>query len=646
MSIEGGKFLDQKYKDLTGSPEVKRAVVATQSDTKRPEETKHYPDREFIPHTRDERIEAYLDRLDYVIKDERGWRRLRQKLVNEFTIDVNDGDTLLKIANGLYESEKRIAIEQGRGTDIKELESKHDILTEYKSAIFEKRDIQERTLSSWLDYLKQNDAQYPTWFRYFVVRNLEKMGTLNKEKGEYSKRNDYTIAPFPELNSEALGFVYRMLTTGVGHQEFTDEPEKRDELTTLIEKKDFIKLYTFAQIETAGAPNREHIEGEWVKYDQGSDHHALENALRGKGTGWCTAEGSAYSHLEHGDFYVYYSRGTKGAYSEPRIAIRMEGDSIAEVRGVNHRQELEPALVDIATEKYHALPGGEKFDKKSLDMKRMTELTKKQETNQPLTKDDLRFLYEVDTEIEGFGYDRDPRIDELLETRYRKADITTLADCAPEHLSTSFTELSLTTEVYVEDTGTTLRFCDFREEQHQSKLPQLIELAQRLKETGSLAIPDLSFEGGSVSIEITPTLREQLKDWDTAKIAYEKADNSSPSWIYDELKNIPWKQPTASSLDILVLNHGKTTPQDRDVLVTQMDNAGYRPLTLAELIALGITRPELNKRDEILNTYEKHTLAGVSQAPFLDFVGGRRDLRAYDASDDWGDWSRFLFVRK
>src|SRR3989344_387976 len=399
MLMENPGFLNNKYPDLPGSKPVERAVVNARHDT----------ERKFAPHSREERIQAYLNRIDRIVEDERGWELLKNKIVKEFVIDTDDEDTLAKIAHGLYESEKRIAVEQGRGADVERAtEDEESVLEKYRGAALEKRDIQECTLGAWLDYLEQNDAEYPTWFRYFVVRNLEKMGTLDKEKGEYTKRTDYTIAPFPELNSEALGFTYRMLTTGIGHQEFTDEPEKREELEKLIAKKDFIKLSTFAQIETAGQLNRESLQGEWIKYDQGSDYHIIEQDLRGKGTGWCTAEGSAYSHLQGGDFYVYYTRSTSGTYSEPRVAIRMDGDSVAEVRGVNHRQELEPALVDVATEKYHALPGGEKFDKKSQDMKHVTALVKKQEKGEQFTKDDLIFLYEIDTPIEGFGYEKDP----------------------------------------------------------------------------------------------------------------------------------------------------------------------------------------------------------------------------------------------
>ncbi len=432
-------FLPNKYPDLPGSKPVERAVA----------KAKHDPERTFAPHSREERIQAYLNRIDTIVEDERGWELLKNKITKEFVIDTDDGNTLAKIASGLYESEKRIAIEQGRGGDVQRIDQNEDLVEKYKGLVEEKRDIQERTLDSWLDYLKQNDAHYPIWFRYFVVRNLGKMGTLDKEKGEYTKRTDYTVAPFPEINSEALGFVYRMLTTGIGHQEFTDAPEKRDELEKLITKKDFIRLYTFAQIETAGNLNRESLQGEWVKYDQGSDHHVLEDVLRGKGTGWCTAEGSAYSHLQGGDFHVYFTRGTSGTYSEPRIAIRMEGDHVGEVRGVNHRQELEPALIDIATEKYHALPGGEKFDKQSADMKRVTILAKKQEKGEPFDSADLRFLYELNALIEGFGYQKDPRIEELRGTRNQKEDLPVLFDCAPDQVAYGTTDVNENTKVYI-----------------------------------------------------------------------------------------------------------------------------------------------------------------------------------------------------
>lgn len=442
-------FLPAKYPELPGSKQVESAV------------RKKIGEGEKGPATKEERVDAYLDRIEKIISsgnwvsDERGWELLKRKIVKEFVIDASDPDELAKIARGLYESEKKLAVERGQGAEVERIEQETErrggVLERYKGLVKEKRDIQERSLSDWLDYLKQNDAQYPTWFRYFTVRNLQKMGILEKEKGEYAKRTPGTVAPFPELNPEALGFVYRMLTEGPGKDEFAGEAlsEKKKRLDQFIAKKDFPKLYAFAQIETTGRLNRESVKGQWLKYDQGSDHHPLEKALRGKGTGWCTAEGSAYGHLQGGDFYVYYSKGPDGAMTEPRVAIRMENGQVAEVRGVNPRQELEPELVGVAEGQYRALPGGEKFDKKSHDMKEMTRLVKKQEKGESLDKNDLRFLYELDSKIEGFGYQKDPRIQELRSKRTPMEDAPVVFGCAPSEIAWKPEDITQDTKAYV-----------------------------------------------------------------------------------------------------------------------------------------------------------------------------------------------------
>jgi hypothetical protein len=407
--------LEEKYSNLAGSHPVERAVQKARRQG------------ESIPDKKPDRIDAYLQRLEGLVEDERGWELLKHKVVHDLTIDTDNEELMLKLAHGLYASEKCMAIEQGRGADIKQLENDHDVISQYHTLIHEKADIQEASLNSWLEYLHANDAQYPFWFRYFVVRGLGGMGTLDKEHQRYTKRTDRTVAPFPELNAEALGFVYRALVSGIPETETaTWSDESLERLQKAIASKDFTKLYALAQVETAGQLNKESIEGEWVKYDQGTDYHVLEDALRGKGTGWCTAEGSAQAHLSGGDFYVYYTKNPDSAFTEPRIAIRMEGAVLGEVRGVNPRQELEPELLEIAQEKYQSLPGGETYDKKTADMKEMTRLIEKHERGEDFTKEELRFLYEIDSTIESFGYGEDPRIKELKQGRDLRADYATM----------------------------------------------------------------------------------------------------------------------------------------------------------------------------------------------------------------------------
>lgn len=179
----------------------------------------------------------------------------------------------------------------------------------------------------------------------------------------------------------------------------------------------------------------------------------MENDLRGKSTGWCTAEGSAEAHLNAGDFYAYYTK-TESGYTQPRVAIRMENGIVVEVRGVDKRQALEPELVDIARNKFKDLPGGDKYEKKSDDMKRVTNIAKLYDTEtgawkRPLTKQELTFLYEIDAKIEGFGYDNDPRVTELRNQRDPKADAPIMCECQPNEIAWSQTEITETTKAYI-----------------------------------------------------------------------------------------------------------------------------------------------------------------------------------------------------
>ena len=49
-------------------------------------------------------------------------------------------------------------------------------------------------------------------------------------------------------------------------------------------------------------------------------------------------------------------------------------------------------------------------------MKKLTEINNKKEE---LNKEDLSFLYEIDNNIQGFGYNKDPRIEEILDKTVR-----------------------------------------------------------------------------------------------------------------------------------------------------------------------------------------------------------------------------------
>jgi hypothetical protein len=614
-------FLIQKYPDLPGSKPVASAVEKTRRAGQK-------------IHDNPERVGAYMERLEKLTENERGFGKLKALVLDRFTVDAADQETLNKIAEGLYESEKRIAIEQGRGKDIERLEASEDVLRRYRPLIAEKAEIQKKTLSSWLDYLQENDAKHPMAFRYYVVRGLEKMGMLDKEKAAYSKRTSTTIAPFPELNSEALGWVYKRLSEGIDPEDAEDS-EKKKNIEALIKTKDFAKLYAFAQIETAGRLNRESIEGAWKKYKQGSNFHLLEKDLKGKGTGWCTAEGSAASQLQAGDFYVYYSKAPNGAYTEPRVAIRMEGDGVAEVRGVNPKQELEPELVDTAQKKYHDLPGGKPYDKKARDMKEVTKLVQAQEKGRPFSKEDLRFLYELDAPIEGFGYERDPRIDELRSTRNERKDLTVIFECTEE-------ELQEKEHATLRDVPTFSRLPAARALKKDFKFDQIWESEYRdgrsVKEF-ALTEKDLQDAGFSDQKK-----RKELLQKESEPVA------------------------TVFGIGDVIAKKKRENPNHPNSLTTKevfeaIDEAGYRPAALQELLAYARDHWKPDADPKIL-TDEQKLLQRVNSplvyafgssfsysgghrcVPFLYWHDDKRGLRAFDLEGGWGDVCRFLVLRK
>lgn len=453
----GEQFLSEKYPDLPKSPEVESAAKRKELRTGKKVRNKH------------EKVEAHLERLEEIFthddpkKFSLRVKFLKDQLHNELVITEKD------IPENYWDNQKRIAREQGHG----DIEITDELRRQGAKTIIKD---QEQSLDAWIDYLGSYDATYPTWLKYWTFRSITKLSQYDKEAHEFKKRSKSTTAPFPDINREALAYVLDAVEKKrKGEtQEITDENWEK-----LLKNENFGKLYAYAieQITPASEEEKENIRGEWVKYDglkEGEDLAEFESrvrklyeSLQGHGTGWCTAgESTAKAQLELGDFYVFYTKDKNGGYKVPRVAIRMQQGEIAEVRGINADQNLEPIMLDIAKEKTQTLPGGEKYEKKVSDMKKLTEIEKKlpdtsnvfrgntedsmEDASQrdedldyirstseevELTKEELRFLYEIDNKIEGFGYQEDPRIEELKNKRDLKTDYVKIFDCKSEQIA-------------------------------------------------------------------------------------------------------------------------------------------------------------------------------------------------------------------
>lgn len=435
-------FLKKKY-DLHNSPEVESAVEHEERKT-----------GEKLPNDPEARIEAYLDRLQNIIepakleghpnfdRKERNLELVKGMLHKNFVIKPEE------IPEGYFENQKKIMREQGHG-DVDVSEEQRVQLTEVIIAD------QESSLDKWIDYLASGDATYPNWLKYYAVRSILGIGEFDKEKKQFSKRSKGTTKPFPDLNREALAYVLDILEKkykGENIDLSKLDTEDQTKLQQLLQSENFGKLYAFAieKVTPESKESLENVKGKWIKYDQNSDHMPLVESLQGHGTGWCTAgESTAQSQLKKGDFYVYYSEDKQGNPTIPRAAIRMNGEQIGEVRGVAKEQNLDPYIGDVVKEKLKSFPDGNAYEKKSQDMRCLTEIEKKTKTNQELTKEDLVFLYEVDSKIEGFGYDRDPRIEEIRNQRNPEKDMLVVFDCDESQTAKNTESINENTRSYL-----------------------------------------------------------------------------------------------------------------------------------------------------------------------------------------------------
>ena len=374
-----------------------------------------------------EKISKYLERLERVhdiAKD----NPHKMEVLKQFYYDKY---VIKELPESYINLQKKIARERGYGDITVTDEMKKEMLSNVQKE-------QEKSLDMWIDYLTSDDAMYPMWFKHYAFRGMLKLNKFDKEKGEFGRRSKTTTDAFIELNREALARVYDTLAKEIGtNEEISEEASK-----ALENGESFKKLYEYYLTNTGYVNRGNDTDGIWVKYDQGSDYKPLWESLQGKNTGWCTAgEETAKTQLSNGDFYVYYTKDNDGEYKEPRIAIRMDGKyNIGEVRGVGEHQNLEGCMTPIAEKKLNEFPDKEKYLKKVNDMKLLTEIDKKVNNNIELNKEELSFLYEVNSEIEGFGYSKDPRINEIKDRRNNKKDLAFVFSCKEENIGTKLSD--------------------------------------------------------------------------------------------------------------------------------------------------------------------------------------------------------------
>ena len=374
MYKNGERFLDIIFKDLYKSEEVLH--------TKEKDDTK------------EDSINRYLNRLEKIHKK----------------ANIESKKNLIK---HLYYDKYVIKQEDIKGKNSKE---KEDIIEN-----------QKKTLSTWIDYLIDDNTEYPMWAKYWVFQQVLKIGTYDEISGKYTKRTKYTINPFVEVIPEVISKCINNIV-----ELFKDKKMSTQEIRKLVSNISFEKMYIkySKKIKKQYSSN----EGIWIKYNQGSDEAAkkLYESLEGQNTGWCTvASVTAINQVNSGDFYVYYTKDKNDNYIIPRIAIRFNGhDNIGEIRGVEEHQNLEeemiPILEDFLINKENLLTEDVKKNlEKIKDLKYLVKIKNKTINNEKLTTKEIIDLY---TKTFGFGRKQDPLVGKIIKKRDILSDYYNLKD--------------------------------------------------------------------------------------------------------------------------------------------------------------------------------------------------------------------------
>lgn len=261
---------------------------------------------------------------------------------------------------------------------------------------------QKTSLNRWFDYLSSSDANYPMWAKYWAFTSMLKMGKYEKvphcpkcekpldkksgfcetcdqeiaddsviETARFQSRTKSTTNSFPLLNSRALAKTISVMASLLAEKDRIKREKKKpkdqrdeelltlqinneskklnkDEFIKLLSSENFAKLYAqfLLEIPEYSTEGLKNIEGEWIKYAQGSKPDDLVKSFEGYPLEWCTADyDTAKSQLQGGDFHVYYSYNENQEAKIPRLAMRMSGNNkITELRGIAHNQNLDPYI--------------------------------------------------------------------------------------------------------------------------------------------------------------------------------------------------------------------------------------------------------------------------------------------------------------
>ena len=110
-------------------------------------------------------------------------------------------------------------------------------------------------------------------------------------------------------------------------------------------------------------------------------------------------------------------------------------------------------------------------------------------------------------------------------------------------------------------------------------------------------------------------------------------------------KNFPRSEEGTKDKKEVALFHFNKTMTSEDV-IAEMKKDGYRPATIFELLALGVTQPELQRGFPIIALGSDCTFDGSRHVAYLYESAGGRNLHLLWLDNDWNDNCRFVGLRR
>lgn len=297
---------------------------------------------------------------------------------------------------------------------------------------------QKASIDVWIDYFVSDESDHiPIWAKYWAFQGMIRLGTFNKITSEFNKRDKKNTSVFVELNKEALNLSIEFLIKMLRKEKIEDQ-----DLELLLKSCSFKKIYEMMLRKTK-KETCDIYDGIWIKYEKGSDPLNLVSSIQGYNTEWCIkGVATAYKQLNQGDFYIYYTKDNKGKYKVPRLAIRMENDNIIrEICGVAHKQNIEENFEKIIKDKIKNFKDKDEFYYGIQQLEYLTYIHQKWLNNEELNNDELMFIYEINSDIVGVVPKRDPRINEILNSRNKRKDLAKIFNCSEDEIALEEDEL-------------------------------------------------------------------------------------------------------------------------------------------------------------------------------------------------------------